>query len=266
MGLTHAPLMSHSPGPPATREALERELAEARATIAALRQEQAVLAHGISHDLRAPLRSIDSFVALLARQDGLDATARGHLDRIRNASARAGSLIEALLELSRANRADLALTGVDLSLLAEWSLAELREADAALPTDLDVGQALLAWGDERWLKQLVAALLHNAWKFSRPTGSIWIRVAGERAGDRLHLVVQDHGVGFDMRYAAKLFQPFQRLHGPDQGGGHGLGLALAQRIAERHGGRLRAESQPGAGSTFHLDLPAPPADHEPSRP
>lgn len=245
------------PSPP-TIEALERELAAARATIEALRQEQAVFAHGISHDLRAPLRSIDSFLALLERHDGLDPTARGYLERVRNASSRAGSLIDALLELSRANRTELTTGTVDLSALAEWSLAELREADATLPAEVEVAPDLLVWGDERLLRQLLGALLHNAWKFSRPTGQVWIRVAGERAGDRVHLAVQDRGIGFDMRYAAKLFLPFQRLHGPDQGGGHGIGLAVAQRIADRHDGRLHAESQPGAGSIFHLDLPAAP--------
>ena len=250
--------MPHESPPTPSLEALERELAAARATIEALRQEQAVFAHGISHDLRAPLRSIDSFLALLERHDGLDATARGYLERMRNASARAGSLIDALLDLSRANRAELSHGTVDLSTLAEWSLAELREADATFPAEVEVAPGLIVWGDERLLRQLLGALLHNAWKFSRPTGQVWIRVAGERSGDRVHLAVQDRGVGFDMRYAAKLFLPFQRLHGPDQGGGHGIGLAIAQRIADRLDGRLHAESQPGAGSTFHLDLPAAP--------
>jgi len=250
--------MAESPAPPPTTEALERELAAARATIEALRQEQAVFAHGISHDLRAPLRSIDSFVGLLERNVGLDPTARGYLERVRNASQRAGSLIEALLELSRANRADLTPAAVDLSVLADWSLAELREADTDVQAEVEVAPDLLAWGDERLLKQLLGALLHNAWKFSRPTGRVWIRVTGERSGDRLHVLVQDRGIGFDMRYAAKLFTPFRRLHGPDQGSGHGIGLAVAQRIAERHDGRLHAESRPDAGSTFHLDLPAAP--------
>ncbi|MGN6512968.1 MAG: sensor histidine kinase [Lysobacteraceae bacterium] len=249
--------MPDSPRP--SPEALQHELAEARATIEALRQEQAIFAHGISHDLRAPLRSIDSFVALLARHGGLDDTARGYLERVRDASARAGSLIDALLDLSRATRAELAPATVDLSLLAEWRLAELQEADPAPPAELEVAPGLLAHGDERLLRQLLGALLDNAWKFSLPTGRVRIRVHGGRAGDRLRVDVRDEGVGFDMRYADKLFAPFQRLHGPGEGGGHGIGLALAQRIAARHGGHLHAESQPGAGATFHLDLPAPDA-------
>lgn len=257
--------MPESPASPELAD-LERELAAARATIAALRQEQAVFAHGISHDLRAPLRSIDSFVALLERDDALDATARGYLERVRNASFRAGSLIESLLELSRANRADLAPGAVDLGALAELSLAELHEGDAGVAADVEVATDLLAWGDERLLKQLLGVLLDNAWKFSRPTGRVWIRVSGERVGERLHVHVRDQGVGFDMRYAAKLFLPFQRLHGPQEGSGHGIGLAVARRIAERHDGRLHAESQPGAGSIFHVDLPAAPTPDPEARP
>lgn len=248
--------MSDPAGSPATVAALERELAAARATIEALRQEQAVFAHGISHDLRAPLRSIDSFVALLARRDGLDDTARGYVERVRAASVRAGSLIDGLLALSHAGRAELAPAAVDLSLLAEWSLAELQEADAGQAAELDVTPGLLAWGDEHLLRQLLGALLDNAWKFSRANGVVRIRVHGTHADGRLQLAVRDEGVGFDMRYADKLFMPFQRLHGPEQGAGHGIGLAIAQRIAARHGGHLHAESQPGAGATFHLDLPA----------
>ena len=241
---------------PADTPALHAELAACRAALAALREEQAVFAHGISHDLRAPLRSIDSFVALLGRSASLDAEARAQLERVRAASARAGSLIDGLLELSRANRAELEPAPVDLSLLAELALAHLQSAEPDLATELEVAPGLVAQGDPRLLELLVGALLDNAWKFSRASGRVRIRVEGESAGGRLHLRVRDHGVGFDMRYAAKLYAPFQRLHGPEQGAGHGLGLAIAQRVVARHGGRIEAESQPGAGATFHLDLPA----------
>jgi signal transduction histidine kinase len=252
------PTGSPSPaGSPATAQA---ELAACVEALAALRDEQAVFAHGISHDLRAPLRSIDSFVALLARNESLDATARDHLERVRAASARMGGLIDALLELSRANRAELAPATVDLGLLVELELAARQDAEPGITLDAQVAPGLLVHGDERLLRQLVATLLDNTWKFSRASGCVHVRVDGVREGDRLHLRVQDQGCGFDMRYAAKLFAPFQRLHGPDEGGGHGLGLAVAQRIVARHAGRIRAESRPGAGATFHLDLPAADAD------
>ena len=248
-----------SPSPAGTTD-IQAELAACRAALDALRAEQAVFAHGISHDLRAPLRSIDSFVGLLARNPSLDLDAREQLERVRAASQRAGSLIEGLLELSRANRTELAPTPVDIGLLAELQLAALQDAEPDIVLDAVVAPGLLARGDERLLRQLVAALLDNAWKFSRASGTVRVRVEGVREGDRLRVAVRDHGCGFDMRYAGKLFAPFQRLHGPDQGAGHGLGLAVAQRIAERHGGRIAAESAPGEGATFHLDLPAADAD------
>lgn len=249
-----------SPSPAGPTAELQAELAACRAALEALRAEQAVFAHGISHDLRAPLRSIDSFVGLLARNPGLDDDARDQLERVRAASQRAGSLIEGLLELSRANRTELVPAAVDLGLLAEVQLAALQDAEPAIVVDAVVAPGLLARGDERLLRQLVAALLDNAWKFSRASGRVHLRIEGAREGDRLRVAVRDHGCGFDMRYAAKLFAPFQRLHGPEQGAGHGLGLAVAQRIAERHGGRIAADSTPGEGATFHLDLPAADAD------
>ena len=254
------PDLTGSPSPAGPTADIQAELAACRAALEALREEQAVFAHGISHDLRAPLRSIDSFVGLLARNPSLDADARGHLERVRAASQRAGSLIEGLLELSRANRAELAPAPVDLGLLAELQLAALQDAEPAIVLDAVVAPDLLVRGDERLLRQLVAALLDNAWKFSRASGQVHVRVEGVREGDRVRVSVRDQGCGFDMRYAAKLFAPFQRLHGPEQGAGHGLGLAVAQCIVLRHGGRIEADSTPGEGATFHLDLPAADAD------
>ncbi|HST45488.1 MAG TPA: ATP-binding protein, partial [Luteimonas sp.] len=113
-------------------------------------------------------------------------------------------------------------------------------------------------GDERYLKLLLVQLLENAWKFSRECAQVDIRVDAEQQGGRVVVAVRDSGCGFDMRYADRLFEPFHRLHGAEQAGGHGLGLAIAQRIVERHGGRMWAESETGAGSVFHVDLPAAP--------
>src|SRR3546814_889282 len=123
---------------------------------------------------------------------------------------------------------------------------------------IDVQPGLQAWGDERQLRLLVTQLLHNAWKFSRDRDRVHVEVEGERHGDRIVMHVRDHGSGFDMRYADKLFDTFQRLTGPDQAGRNGLGIAILRCIAERHGGRVGAQSEPGAGSTFFVELPAVP--------
>lgn len=238
---------------------LERRVSERTAALEKANKQQELFAHGVSHDLRAPLRAIDSFAQLLAREYETrpDEPGRDYVERIRAAARRMGGLIDALLELSRAGRNDLKLEPVDLSLLADWTCAELQDAEPGRAADIDVQPGLVACGDERQLKLLLDQLLDNAWKFSRDRGRVGIEVTGERRGDGLVLSIRDHGSGFDMRYAGKMFEPFQRLHGPEQGGGNGLGLAIAQRIVERHGGRLWAESEPGSGAVFHVELPAP---------
>ena len=235
---------------------LQQCLAQCQATVQALQREQELLAHGIAHDLRAPLRAIESFSGLIATGGGLDATAQSHLTRVRAAATRMSRLIDALLELSRANRAELKLENVDLGLLVEWAGAELQETHPLRPAHIQVVGDLRVLGDERLLKILVCHLLKNAWQFSGERDNVWVQASGERKEGRVHLSIGDHGSGFDMRYAQKVFEPFQRLVGLEQGGGDGMGLAIAQRIVERHGGRLDCVSEPGVGSAFHFDLPA----------
>ncbi|MGO4221522.1 PAS domain S-box protein [Lysobacter sp. TAF61] len=221
-----------------------------------------LFADAVSHDLRAPLRSIESFSALLADRAGdrLDDTDRDYLARIRAAASRMSSLLSALNDLSYVTRTELKASIVDLSLLADWVGAELQDADPQRRAEIRVQPDLQVEGDERLLKLLLVQLMDNAWKFSREREPIRIDVSGRRDGDTLQVQIRDEGIGFDMRYAHKLFEPFQRLHGPDQGGGHGLGLAIARRIAERHRGCVRAESQPEAGAIFTLELPVSAAE------
>lgn len=217
-----------------------------------------LFADRISHDLRAPLRSIESFSTLLARRAGdrLDGTDTDHLARIRAAAARMGALLDALGEYARAMHAALRTAPVDLSLLAEWVCADLHEADPGREAALRVQPGLFVHGDERLLRSMLEQLLRNAWQFSQGRECVHIELDGERRGDRLHVRVRDRGCGFDMQYAHRLFEPFQRLHGREHGGGHGLGLAIAHCIVQRHGGSIRADSQPGTGSEFTLELPA----------
>jgi signal transduction histidine kinase len=217
-----------------------------------------MFADTVAHDLRAPLRSIDSFAKLLEERAAakLDATERMHLSRIRAAATRMSGLLASLGELSRASSAAISPTVLDISVLAEWIAAELQDADASRHVEVDVQPGLRALGDERLVRQLLHALLDNAWKFTRDSEAARIVVRGHEDGARSIVEIRDNGRGFDMQYAHKLFQPFQRLHGVAEGAGHGLGLAIAQRIARRHGGDVHAVSDAG-GSTFTLVLPAP---------
>ncbi|MEN4904150.1 HAMP domain-containing sensor histidine kinase [Luteimonas sp. TWI1437] len=223
---------------------------------------QDTLAFGISHELRAPVRTIEQFSRRLAAQgeDADAAVVRDHMQRIRGAATQAGALIDALLETMRAARPLRQPGPVDISLLGDWICAELQDVDPGRAAQIHVASGLWAWGDEHALKQMLGKLLHNAWKFSADRDTVRIDLDGERVGDRLRLRVRDAGRGFDMRYADRLFVPFRRLHGADDGAGHGLGLAIAQRVAHAHGGRIRVESAEDVGTTFHIDLPAPPAE------
>lgn len=235
----------------------------ATTTLEAMGRQQEQVDFGISHDLRASLRGIEGFASQLARQP-LDEQGREHLDRVRAAAAQAGSLVDALLQLSRASTQPLAESEVDIGLLAAWVLAELQDAEPAREVAIEIPTGLAVRGDERLLKRAFEHLLHNAWKFvdgSRPA-SIAIEAAPAPPGRRV-VCIRDNGVGFDMQYADRLFAPFRRLHGADSGGGNGLGLAIVRTIVQRHGGRVWAESQAGAGSRFFVELPAFDAGSEP---
>ena len=233
----------------------QRVHARTRELEAANRRMQAFV-HGVSHDLRAPLRAIDGFARQLARnaEDSLDSQSLSNLERIRGATTRMAALLDSLLELARINQAELRLMRVDVSLLAEWVLAELQDADPQRSVDVQVQPGLEVIGDERLLKIMLGQLLANAWRFSSGKPEVRIQVQGERQGDALQLAVRDHGVGFDMAYAAKLFEPFQRLHGSDEGAGNGIGLTIALQIAMRHCGNIHAEAEPGVGACFHVEL------------
>jgi len=235
---------------------LEERVQARTAELEAANRRLEAFAYGVSHDLRAPLRTIDGFAAHLSRHAGtaLDDTSREQLGRIRSASARMGGLIDSLLELARIGRTELRPTEVDVSLLAEWTLAELQDAEPERAVELQVQPGLHAIGDERLLKLLMSHLLRNAWQFSASRDKVQVEVTGTRDADGLHFEVRDRGIGFDMAYAGKLFDPFQRLHGSEQGSGDGIGLTIAQQIAARHRGAIHAESAPGDGARFHVDL------------
>ncbi|TWG89417.1 Bacteriophytochrome (light-regulated signal transduction histidine kinase) [Luteimonas sp. J16] len=243
----------------AERRQRERERATA--------ELQEHVAHGLSHELRAPLRGIAGFAARLDEAGLVAEAGKPDLERIRAAAARADDLVRALLEFLRVSRQPMREEPVDVSLLCEWVATDLQDAARDRAARITIAPGLWARGDERWLKVLLREVFDNAWKFSSGCEETRITVEGAVEDGRLRLAVSDRGCGFDMRYADKLFLPFQRLHGSNQGGGHGLGLAIARRVAECHGGSIRAESRPGQGSTFFIELPAasPGAGAEPGQ-
>ena len=211
---------------------------------------------GVSHDLRAPLRAIDGFAGRLSQELGTQASEKAvdALSRIRTATARMAALVDGMADLARVGGARLRPAPVDVSLLADWCLAELQDADPQRAVEATIQPGLEMVGDERLLKTMIAQLLANAWRFSAGRDKVVLAVEGERTGDGLRLRISDRGIGFDPAYAAKLFQPFQRLHGVEDGAGHGLGLAIAAQVAARHGGDISASAVPGQGATFEVHL------------
>ena len=230
---------------------------QARAQLEAARRQLQLLTDAITHDLRAPLRTIEGFATRVAASahERLDEREREQLQRVRDAATRMNALLEELGELSRATHAPLQTGDVDISLFAEWILSDLQAGEPERPVRLHVQPGLSVRGDERLLRLMLAQLLHNAWKFSATAAETCIEVTGTRDGQVFRVEVCDHGIGFDPRYLHKIFEPLQRLHTAEEGAGHGLGLAIAQRIAMRHGGTITAASRPGDGATFTVELP-----------
>jgi len=226
-----------------------RELREAN-------RELESFAYSVSHDLRAPLRSIEGFSRILGERHAgqLDANGLDYLQRVRNATGRMASLIDALLKLSRVGRGSLTRERVDLSAMASEVAAALAEQAEHAP-EVRIAPGLRVEGDRALLRTLLENLLGNAFKFTRGTPGARVQFSSARdASGRVAYVVRDNGAGFDQAYADKLFQPFQRLHSQEAFAGHGIGLASVKRIVERHGGSIRAEGRLGQGATFVFTL------------
>lgn len=225
-------------------------------------RELEAFSYSVSHDLRAPLRSVDGFCQALLEDYGneLDATGKDYLARARAASQHMARLIDDLLDLSRVGRADLQWQTVDLSALAEASLKRLRAQQAQRDVDTTVWPDLTASGDPVLLSIMLDNLIGNAWKYTghAETPSIEF-AASEEAGETVYYV-KDNGIGFDMQYSAKVFGPFQRLHRRDEFEGTGIGLATVQRIIQRHNGRIWAQAKVNAGATFFFTIGAAPGD------
>jgi signal transduction histidine kinase len=239
-------------------EDLERRVAHRTAELEAANKELEAFSYSVSHDLRAPLRHIDGFAGLLAKADGaaFSEKGRGYLGHIAGSAKQMGALIDDLLVFSRMGRSEMRIGPVDLQQLAESTILSLQLEIQERKVIWKKGRLPVAPGDLPMLRQVLVNLLANAVKYTRPRDPAEIEIGClEESADEVVIFVRDNGVGFEMKYAAKLFGVFQRLHRAEEFEGTGIGLANVRRIVTRHGGRTWAESQPGSGSTFYFSLP-----------
>jgi PAS domain S-box-containing protein len=219
-------------------------------------KELEAFSYSVSHDLRAPLRSIDGFSEALLEDyaDNLDEEGRHYLQRIRAGAQRMGELIDALLGLSRVTRREVKKQTVDLTELAEEVLKDLQQSEPQRKVDCSIQTGLQAKGDKQLLHIVLANLLGNAWKYTSKQPEARIEFGSKKENGETVYFVEDNGAGFNMEFAKKLFVPFQRMHRPDEFPGSGVGLATVSRIINKHGGRIWAESAPGKGATFYFSL------------
>ncbi|HKJ00024.1 MAG TPA: ATP-binding protein [bacterium] len=236
----------------------QAELKQSNSALNAVNQELESFSYAVSHDLRQPLRAMVGFGQILIEdyRDRLDTQGQDYLQRIQFAANRMGNLIDALLRLSRITRSQIAHAPVNLSQLTYEIAAQLASGEPERQVEWHVEDAMSVKADDGMLRALLENLLGNAWKFTAGTPHARIDVGQERNNGHAQFYVRDNGAGFDMAYADKLFGAFQRLHRTDEFPGTGIGLATSQRIVHRHGGRIWAEGQVGAGATFHFTLQA----------
>lgn len=233
---------------------LEQRVRERTAALESANRELEAFAYSVSHDLRAPLRAIDGFARLLMEEERERLTPDGQhlLDHIVQAGSKLDRLIADILQYSRAGKLPLERRTVDLGRLARDVADELHPQYPA--ARLDIVDLPEVEGDPTMLRQVLQNLIGNALKFSARKSEACVEIGRRREGGEEIYFVRDNGAGFDMRYAGKLFEMFQRLHSESEFAGTGVGLAIVKRLVERHGGRVWAEALPGAGATFSFTL------------
>jgi PAS domain S-box-containing protein len=241
---------------------LEARVAQRTAELEQANGSLEAFSYSVSHDLRAPLRTLSGYSDVLLEDygDRLDETGRGHLGRIQAASERMARLIDDLLQLARVSRVQMDLAPVDLSAEAAAIAAELQFRDPGRRVRFTIGDGVRVMADRGLIRTVVQNLMENAWKFTAKGDDASIEFARTAAEDgRVCCYVRDNGAGFDPAYAAKLFKPFERLHEASDFPGTGIGLASVARIVERHGGRVWAHGTVGGGATFYFTLAAVPS-------
>ena len=243
------------------RKRHERTLQEKNDELQVAVNELDAFSYSVSHDLRAPLRAIDGFSQILLKQYGalLSGEPRKYLQRVRDNTVQMGHLVDDLLRFSRLGRQPLAKQLVPTVTIVEQALREARQQVPERSVTVSVGDLPPVWGDAALLKQVFTNLVDNAFKYTRLRDNAVVEISSRKMGHEQVFIVRDNGVGFDMQYADKLFDVFQRLHRAEDFGGTGVGLAIVQRIVQRHGGRVWAEATVDGGATFYFTTEGPPS-------
>ncbi|HKF51219.1 MAG TPA: CHASE3 domain-containing protein [Candidatus Acidoferrales bacterium] len=238
------------------RRLADKIVARRSAELEAANNELEAFCYSVSHDLRTPLRGIDGFSQALLEDYGskIDSSARDFLQRIRAGTQRMGVLIDDLLNLSRFTRIEMQRAEADLSEIGRTVVAELRQAEPQRDVEVVIAPQLCGEGDPRLMRVVLQNLLANSWKFTSKKPHARIEFGRTDNNGSSAFYVKDNGAGFDPRYTARLFGAFQRLHGVAEFPGSGVGLAMVQRIIQRHGGRVWAEGAVGEGATFYFTL------------
>ncbi|MEI6608947.1 MAG: PAS domain S-box protein [Deltaproteobacteria bacterium] len=232
-------------------------IASTNKTLEAANKEIESFSYSVSHDLRAPLRSIDGFSQILLEdyKKNLDDTGRNYLERIRKATQNMGQLIDDMLKLSRVTSANLRLEPLDLSNMFREIIEKSQENDPARIADIIIQEGIIIDGDPTLMHIALTNLIENAWKFTGKEARTKIEFGSTSQAEKKVIFIRDNGVGFDMAYVDKLFGTFQRLHTTAEFQGTGIGLATVKRIITRHGGEIWAEGEVGCGATFYFTLP-----------
>jgi light-regulated signal transduction histidine kinase (bacteriophytochrome) len=235
---------------------LNEELSHQKNALEVANKEFESFNYSISHDLRAPIRHLIGFSSMLSEdfRDTLDASAQSFLDSIVKAARKMDLLVEALLKLSRISRQDLKVSIVDLGAIARECADSLMESAPHRKVVFTLADQLSVRADAALLRAAMANLLDNAWKYTGKKEVATIELGRTQSGDATVFYLRDNGAGFDMRYADKLFGPFQRMHRDSEFEGTGMGLATVQRIIHRHGGRIWADAAVDGGATFFFTL------------
>ena len=238
------------------RKQYEDKILEQTAALDAVNKELETFSYSVSHDLRAPLRSLSGYSQMLLEEcsESLNEQGKKYLFRIQDNTKKMESLIDAILRLSRQSRKELHIQTVNLTDVSNTITERLQQEDPARPVTIHVADKLIVEGDKELLTNAMENLIQNAWKYTKKKRNPVIEVGSTQNLEGTVYFVKDNGAGFNMAHADKLFMPFYRLHSDQEFPGIGIGLATTQRIIEKHSGRIWAEGTPGKGAVFYFTL------------